>query len=162
MLWVPFWSFLCFSWSTPTPVSENCIDIKIKTNETFSFHKQLFLSLIVHPDVFLTDDQWVPTNLDEGHLDYYFFLLAGLMALSIVRTCIFCNNIFNTFFFNFVNSEPDDFLYMHIFSFLPCTLCLPSFHFPPFIRLYFVGWPKITTTRRTKNSASSRTLNKLT
>ena len=23
------------------------------------------------------DDQWVPENLDDGHLDYYFYLLAG-------------------------------------------------------------------------------------
>jgi hypothetical protein len=28
----------------------------------------------------------VPTNLDEGHLDYYFFLLAGLMGLTLVRS----------------------------------------------------------------------------
>jgi peptide/histidine transporter 3/4 len=27
-------------------------------------------------------DQWVPANLDDGHLDYYFFLLAGLMVLN--------------------------------------------------------------------------------
>jgi hypothetical protein len=23
------------------------------------------------------DNQWVPENLDDGHLDYYFYLLAG-------------------------------------------------------------------------------------
>jgi hypothetical protein len=32
-----------------------------------------------------TGNEWVPTNLDEGHLDYYFFLLAGLMGLTLVR-----------------------------------------------------------------------------
>jgi peptide/histidine transporter 3/4 len=31
-----------------------------------------------------TGNEWVPTNLDEGHLDYYFFLLAGLMGLTLV------------------------------------------------------------------------------
>jgi hypothetical protein len=31
-----------------------------------------------------TGNEWVPTNLDDGHLDYYFFLLAGLMGLTLV------------------------------------------------------------------------------
>lgn len=30
------------------------------------------------------DDEWVPMNLDDGHLDYYFFLLAGLMLLTLI------------------------------------------------------------------------------
>ena len=30
------------------------------------------------------DDEWVPRNVDQGHLDWYFFLLSGLMALSLV------------------------------------------------------------------------------
>lgn len=30
------------------------------------------------------DDEWVPTNLDDGHLDWYFFLLAGFMALTMI------------------------------------------------------------------------------
>ncbi len=30
------------------------------------------------------DAEWVPENLDDGHLDWYFFLLAGLMGLTIV------------------------------------------------------------------------------
>jgi hypothetical protein len=29
------------------------------------------------------DDEWVPVNLDNGHLDWYFLLLAGFMALTI-------------------------------------------------------------------------------
>ena len=29
------------------------------------------------------DDEWVPTNLDDGHLDYYFIVLAGFMGLTI-------------------------------------------------------------------------------
>jgi len=26
--------------------------------------------------------EWVPTDINEGHLDWYFFFLAGLMALN--------------------------------------------------------------------------------
>jgi hypothetical protein len=44
-------------------------------------------SFIVIPLLYLVNanpnDKWVPTNLDDGHLDYYFFLLAGLMCISI-------------------------------------------------------------------------------
>jgi uncharacterized membrane protein len=29
------------------------------------------------------DNEWVPENLDDGHLDSYFFLLSGLMMLTI-------------------------------------------------------------------------------
>lgn len=31
------------------------------------------------------DDMWVPANVDEGHLDYYFWLLAFLMIINMVR-----------------------------------------------------------------------------
>lgn len=30
------------------------------------------------------DDEWVSTNLDDGHLTYYFLLLAGLMMMTMV------------------------------------------------------------------------------
>lgn len=31
-----------------------------------------------------SNNEWVASNVDEGHLDYYFYLLAGLMAISQV------------------------------------------------------------------------------
>jgi hypothetical protein len=31
-----------------------------------------------------TDNEWVPTNLDSGHLDAYFLVLAALMGLTMV------------------------------------------------------------------------------
>ena len=37
----------------------------------------LLLLVNVNPN-----NEWVPTNLDDGQLDSYFFLLAGLMALN--------------------------------------------------------------------------------
>ena len=30
------------------------------------------------------NDPWIPVNLDDGHLNYYFFLLASLMGLNLV------------------------------------------------------------------------------
>jgi peptide/histidine transporter 3/4 len=36
------------------------------------------------PIAAIPGNEWVPTNLDDGHLDYYFFLLAGLMGLTLV------------------------------------------------------------------------------
>lgn len=29
-----------------------------------------------------SNNEWIASNVDEGHLEYYFFLLAGLMALA--------------------------------------------------------------------------------
>ena len=29
-------------------------------------------------------DEWVPVNLDDGHLSYYFLLLAGIMSINLV------------------------------------------------------------------------------
>ena len=28
--------------------------------------------------------EWIPNNLDHGHLEYYFFLTAGLMVLALI------------------------------------------------------------------------------
>ena len=36
------------------------------------------------------NDEWVPTNLDDGHLEDYFFLLAALMVANeilFIRVC---------------------------------------------------------------------------
>jgi hypothetical protein len=29
-----------------------------------------------------SNSEWIASNVDEGHLEYYFFLLAGLMAIA--------------------------------------------------------------------------------
>jgi hypothetical protein len=34
---------------------------------------------------------WIPNNLDNGHLDYVFFLLAALMALNLVIFAAVCH-----------------------------------------------------------------------
>lgn len=44
-------------------------------------------SFLVIPLLYLVnanpDDEWVPSNVDNGHLDYYFFLLAALMVVTL-------------------------------------------------------------------------------
>ncbi len=51
-------------------------------------------AFIIIPLVYLVNanvnDEWVPTNVDVGHLDWYFFLLAGLMSLNQVSPKAFC------------------------------------------------------------------------
>ena len=29
-------------------------------------------------------DEWLPSDINDGHLDYFFFLLAGLMLLNLL------------------------------------------------------------------------------
>ena len=38
------------------------------------------LVLIVNSGAF--GSAWIPENLDDGHLTYYFFLLAGIMTIN--------------------------------------------------------------------------------
>lgn len=40
------------------------------------FYVQIPLTILVNID---SNNEWVASNVDEGHLNYYFFLLAGLM-----------------------------------------------------------------------------------
>lgn len=39
------------------------------------------LTMLVNVD---TNDEWIPDNIDEGHLDWYFYLLAGLMFAALI------------------------------------------------------------------------------
>ena len=34
--------------------------------------------------LFISDDEWLPVNLDEGHLAFYYLVLAALMILTLV------------------------------------------------------------------------------
>lgn len=49
-----------------------------------------FCTISLHVLQIYAANEWVPTNLDDGHLDYYFFLLAGLMGVTLVRTNAVC------------------------------------------------------------------------
>mmetsp|Transcript_53490 Transcript_53490/g.93341 ORF Transcript_53490/g.93341 Transcript_53490/m.93341 type:complete len:657 (-) Transcript_53490:348-2318(-) len=66
----------------PTSMRSVTQSLNLFTNALGSF-SVIPLLLIVNSD---SSNEWVPTNLDDGHLDYYFFLLAGLMGLTI---CVF-------------------------------------------------------------------------
>ena len=35
--------------------------------------------------------EWIASNVDDGHLDYYFFLLAGLMAVAQIAFIVIGN-----------------------------------------------------------------------
>lgn len=39
------------------------------------------LTMAVNAD---SKDEWIPDNIDEGHLDWYFYLLAGLMFAALL------------------------------------------------------------------------------
>lgn len=62
------------------------------------------LTMLVNAD---TSDEWIPDNIDEGHLDWYFYLLAGLMFAALL---IF---IWLAYQFNYVEPEELDKLNAH-------------------------------------------------
>ena len=37
------------------------------------------------------NDPWISDNIDDGHLNYYFFLLAGIMTAAYILFCHLCN-----------------------------------------------------------------------
>ena len=37
------------------------------------------------------NDQWIKDNVNDGHLDYYFYLLAGIMFAAYLLYCHLCN-----------------------------------------------------------------------
>jgi dipeptide/tripeptide permease len=51
---------------------------------TYALGSWLTIPLIILVNSGLFGEDWVPENLDEGHLSYYFFLLAGLMVANQV------------------------------------------------------------------------------
>ena len=57
-------------------------------SQSLNLFTQAIGAWIVIPILFLVNcnpnNEWVPTDLDKGHLDYYFFLLASMMALTIM------------------------------------------------------------------------------
>ena len=46
-------------------------------------YRYFLLHIYVYIYDTITDSEWVPENLDDGHLDYYFFLLAGKILLIL-------------------------------------------------------------------------------
>lgn len=38
------------------------------------------------------NNEWIASNVDDGHLDYYFFLLAGLMVAAQIVFAYISNN----------------------------------------------------------------------
>eukprot|EP01040_Poterioochromonas_malhamensis_P014576 gene14576-16151_t len=64
----------------PTVMRSVTQSLNLATSAAGSFLMIPLLLLVnVNPN-----DEWVPTNLDDGHLDWYFFLLAGFMALTMI------------------------------------------------------------------------------
>lgn len=46
------------------------------------------LTLLVNSN---PNNKWITDNIDNGHLEWYFFLLAGIMAITYVIYCHICN-----------------------------------------------------------------------
>jgi len=80
-----------------------------------TFLPSILLHYTLHT-LHIADDEWVPTNLDDGHLDYYFFLLAGLMAITLVRVLyVWCM------------------VYVYVYSVLYMLFTVTTYHQYPYI-----------------------------
>ena len=69
-----------FYTQAPLPMRSVCQALNLLTNALGSW-LMIPLLLLVNSD---RSNEWVPPNLDEGHLVWYFLLLAGLMGLSLL------------------------------------------------------------------------------
>lgn len=82
-----------FYTQAPLPMRSVCQALNLLTNALGSW-LMIPLLLLVNID---RNNQWVPPNLDEGHLVWYFLLLAGLMGLSLLYFYyISCDYIYKT------------------------------------------------------------------
>ncbi|KAE9601028.1 hypothetical protein Lal_00039174 [Lupinus albus] len=68
---------------SPDAMRSLCSALSLLTTALGNYLNSLILSLVTY---FTTQGQnpgWIPNNLNEGHVDYFFWLLAGLSILNM-------------------------------------------------------------------------------
>jgi peptide/histidine transporter 3/4 len=73
----------------PDAMRSLCSALSLLTNSLGSYLSSLILTIVTSYTTKGGNVGWIPNNLNEGHIDYFFWLLAGLSFLNMI-VYIFC------------------------------------------------------------------------
>ncbi|KAK9277275.1 hypothetical protein L1049_006815 [Liquidambar formosana] len=74
---------------SPDAMRSLCSALSLLTNSLGNYLSSLILTVVTYITTMGGSDGWIPDNLNEGHLDYFFWLLAGLSFLNLL-VYVFC------------------------------------------------------------------------
>ncbi|KAG2707651.1 hypothetical protein I3760_05G157300 [Carya illinoinensis] len=69
---------------SPDAMRSLCSALSLLTNSLGNYLSSLILTLVTYFTTMGGSVGWIPDNLNEGHLDYFFWLLAGLSFLNML------------------------------------------------------------------------------
>ncbi|GAB2298978.1 hypothetical protein Dimus_033054 [Dionaea muscipula] len=74
---------------SPDAMRSLCSALSLLTTSLGSYLSSLILTVVTAATTADGNEGWIPNNLNEGHLDYFFWLLAGLSFLNLL-VYVFC------------------------------------------------------------------------
>lgn len=80
---------------SPDSMRSLCTALALLTASLGDYLSSFILSVVTSVTARGGNPGWIPDNLNQGHLDYYFFLLAFLSFLNMVAY-IFCSNSYKS------------------------------------------------------------------
>ncbi|KAK6921585.1 Proton-dependent oligopeptide transporter family [Dillenia turbinata] len=69
---------------SPDAMRSLCSAFSLLTNALGNYLSSFILTVVTYLTTLDGSDGWIPDNLNEGHLDYFFWLLAGLSFLNML------------------------------------------------------------------------------
>ncbi|XP_016647684.1 PREDICTED: protein NRT1/ PTR FAMILY 8.3-like isoform X3 [Prunus mume] len=76
----------------PDAMRSLCSALSLLTNSLGNYLSSLILTIVTYVTTKGGKAGWIPDNLNEGHLDYFYWLLAGLSFLNLVVYMVFSRN----------------------------------------------------------------------
>lgn len=73
----------------PDAMRSLCSALSLLTNSLGNYLSSLILTIVTYITTEGGSVGWIPDNLNEGHLDYFFWLLAGLSLLNLLVYILF-------------------------------------------------------------------------
>lgn len=73
----------------PDAMRSLCSALSLLTNSLGSYLSSLILTIVTSITTQGGSPGWIPNNLNEGHLDYFYWLLAGLSLLNLLVYTVF-------------------------------------------------------------------------
>uniref|UniRef100_A0A2N9HSD3 Major facilitator superfamily (MFS) profile domain-containing protein n=1 Tax=Fagus sylvatica TaxID=28930 RepID=A0A2N9HSD3_FAGSY len=77
----------------PDAMRSLCSALSLLTNSLGNYLSSLILTIVTYFTTKGGNVGWIPDNLNEGHLDYFFWLLAGLSFLNLLVYIVFARKV---------------------------------------------------------------------